>query len=319
MFPGVRSWCRGLRVLPWLVLAWLASCGGGTSQIEPFKPRQIIFIGDETVGLLPDGRRYGINFLNTDNIIDCTQLPIWSQQLASGFGIATDYCNAPGSPGVTRAVAGAKAADISAQIDAQIAATGVTSKDLYVVMVGLNDIIELYETFQGDRSCDSSNNNPPAGSLMAELRARGHLVGNQINRIIAAGGRLIVSTVHDLGYTPYAIAKNALVPGQTTLLSCMTAVFNARVRVDPVQDGRFWGLVLADDDTLAVVKNPGNFGVTNTTNPACTVALPDCTTSTLVPGATAGNYLWADDLHFGPVLNNQMASGANARAHNNPF
>lgn len=316
MFRGVMIRWRGLPVLAWLMLAWLASCGGGTKQIEPFVARQVIFIGDETVGLAPpDGKRYGINALDaTSGVFDCTQLPIWSQQLASSFGIATDLCNAPGSPAVTRAVAGAKAADIEAQISAQIAATPVTNKDLFVVMVGLNDIIDLFENFPGDRGCDPNNNNPPAGSLMAELRARGHLVAAQINRIIALDGRLIVSTVQELGYSPYAIAR-----GQTALLSCMTAVFNARVRVDPIQDGRFWGLVLADDTTVAVARNPAGFGVINITDVACTVALPDCTSSTLVPSATPGNFLWADDRHFGPVMHNQLGASAITRSHNSPF
>jgi len=318
MASAMKMGCRRLRLLPWLLLAWLTSCGGGTQQIEPFHAQQVVFIGDETVGLLPDGTRYGINFLNADNNFDCAQLPIWSQQLATNFGFATDFCGG-GAFAVTRATANAKAADIEGQISAQFAATGVTSKDLYVVMVGMNDIIELYETFVGDRSCDSGNNNPPGGTLQAELAARGHLVAVQVSRILAANGRAIVSTVHDLGYTPYALAKNALAAGQSTLLSCMTAVYNARVRVDikPL-DGRLWGLVLADDDTLAIVRNPGSVGVSNVTDAACAVAPPACTTATLNPNANTA-YLWADDRHFGPLMHNQLANQAITRARNNPF
>jgi hypothetical protein len=303
-------WCRGLRVLPWLLLVCFASCGGGTGQIEPFRPRQIIFIGDETVGLLPDGRRYGINALNTDNIFDCAQLPIWSQTLASNFGIATDFCNAPGSPAVTRAVANGKAADLDAQISAQISATGVTSKDLFVVMVGMNDIIELYEQFPARSEADLTN----------ELSARGHFVATQVNRIVGAGGRVMLSTVHDLSQTPYALAQRAshADTDRVALISRLTGAFNARVRVDIVQDGRFIGLVLADDDTLAMVRSPGSFGVTNVTASACAVALPDCTTATLNdPNATT--WLWADDRHFGPLMHNQLANQAITRARNNPF
>jgi phospholipase/lecithinase/hemolysin len=100
----------------------------------------------------------------------------------------------------------------------------------------------------------------------------------------------------------------------------MTAIYNARLRVDirPL-DGRLWGLVLADDNTIAVANNPSGYGLTNIGDPACTVAPPDCTTSTLVSGANAGNYLWADDRHFGPLLHNQLASQAITRARNNPF
>ena len=312
MASAMMVWCRSRRMLPWLLLAWLASCGGGTSQIEPFKPRQLIFIGDETVGLLPDGRRYGINSINTDSNFDCAALPIWAQQLAANFGFTTDFCGG-GAFAVTRAAANAKAADIDGQVSAQIATSGVTSKDLFVLMVGMNDIIELYETFTGDRTCDTGVRDPAPGTLMAELQARGRLVAAQVNRLIAADGRLIVSTVHDLGYTPYASTA-----GQSALLSCMTAVFNARLRVDPIQDGRFWGLVLADDDTLAIVRSPSSIGVTNTTDAACAVAPPACTTATLVnPQATS--YLWATDRHFGPLMHNQLASDAITRARNNPF
>ena len=311
---AVMGWRRGLRAVLALAAAWLvSSCGGGTAQIEPYQPQQMIFVGDETVGLLADGRRYGINGFDAAGALDCGALPIWSQQLAATFGFGVDNCNA-GTRGVTRAIEHGKVADLDAQISTQLG-LGVTSKDLFVVMIGMNDIIELYETFSGDRSCDSGNQNPPAGSLMAELRARGSLAAAQISRILAAGGRAIVSTVHDLGYTPYAIAA-----GQTTLISCMTAVFNARMRVDirPL-DGRYWGLVLADDNTIAIVRNPGGYGVTDIWNPACAVPLPGCTTSTLVTGASSNTFLWADDRHFSPVLHNQLAGQAITRARNNPF
>ena len=313
----MRLGCWCLRALPWLLAAWLvSSCGGGTSQIEPFHPRQMIFIGDETVGLLPDGRRYGVNGFDTNGTFNCAVLPIWSQQLASNFGFGVDNC-AGGAPGVTRAFPNAKVADLDAQISAQLA-VGVTNKDLFVVMVGMNDIIDVYENFAGsDRSCDAANNNPPGGSMMAELAARGHLAAVQISRIFAADGRAIVSTVHDIGLTPYALAK-----GDTTLLTCMTAIFNARLRVDirPL-DGRFWGLVLADDLTVAIVRNPTGYNMSNWTQGLCTVAPPDCTTSTLTPGATVSptNFLWADDRHFSPVVHDQLASQAITRARNNPF
>lgn len=304
---------RGLRALPWVLLAWLLSSCGGTSQIEPFQPRQLIFVGDENVGLLPDGRRYGINGLDANGAFDCATVQIWSQQVASNFGLSIDRCNA-GTGGVTRAIAGGKVADLDAQISAQIAA-GVTSKDLFIVMVGMNDIIDLYETFTGDRNCDIEERTPPAGSLMAELRARGSQAAAQVSRILAAGGRAIVSTVHDLGLTPYALSRGA--GGQ---LTCMTAIYNARLRVDiDPQDGRLWGLILADDDTVAITRAPSNFGVSNAAVGACAVAPPDCTTATLVSGASASAYLWADDRHFAQALQDMLASQTVSRARNSPF
>jgi len=84
-------------------------------------------------------------------------------------------------------------------------------------------------------------------------------------------------------------------------------------------DGRLWGLVLADDNTTAIVRNPASYGLTNITDGACTVAPPDCTTATLVTGAGTSNYLWADDRHFAPLLHNQLANQAITRARGNPF
>ena len=86
--------------------------------------------------------------------------------IGDNFGFATDFC---GGTAVTRAVANGKANDIDGQISAQIAATGVTSKDLFVVMVGMNDIIELYEQFPARSEADLTN----------ELKARGELGGRR--------------------------------------------------------------------------------------------------------------------------------------------
>ena len=58
--------------------------------------------------------------------------------------------------------------------------------------------------------------------------------------------------------------------------------------------------------------------MTNTTDAACTVAPPACTTATLV-NPLATTYLWATDRHFGPLMHNQLAGEAITRARNNPF
>jgi phospholipase/lecithinase/hemolysin len=286
--------------------ATLASCGGGTSQIEPFRPQQVIVLGDDSNLLTTDGKRYGVNGLDANNALACGALPVWTQQLAANFGISLDRCPSGITPlGVTRAAFGAKAADLDAQIDAQFAAGAVTSKDLFVLMIGMNDVIERYEA---GAACGDS-----------ELASRGRHVAQQINRIIDAGGRIIVSTVPDLGFTPYARTRDAASPGQAALLTCLTATYNARVRVDIVQDGRFVGLVLADDLVTAMTRNPANYALSNVTDAACTAAVPDCTTATLVTGATAATHLWADDRRFGPTAHVSLGNLAIARARNNPF
>lgn len=318
---SIQSARRAAQLLVTATGGWLlASCGGGTERVEPFVPQQIIVLGDDNSLLETDGRRHGVNGLDANNVLDCRLLPVWTQGLANAFGLVLDRCTTGATiapRAVTRAAAGAKAADLDAQIDAQIAAGTLTSKDLFTVMIGMHDIIEVYETFAGDKTCnvDATIETP----MEMELRARGHHVAEQINRLIAANARVIVSTVHDLGLTPYARTREAANPGQAALLTCLTATFNARVRVDILQDGRFVGLVLADDMVQAITKVPGSYNLSNVTDAVCTTTGLDCTTATLVSGGSSGTHLWADDRRLGPVAHAQLASLANTRARNNPF
>jgi len=297
-----------------LVAAGLLSCGGGTSQIEPFAPQQVIVLGDENNLLTVDGKRYGIGGLDAANLPDCRLLQMWTQSLAGSFGLVMDRCTTGTTVaprGVTRAAFGAKAADIDAQITAQIGVAPLTSKDLFTIMIGMHDILELYQQYP-TRSEEG---------ISDELRQRGHHVADQINRLIEANARVIVSTVPDLGTTPFALAERARIADtdRAALLSRLTAVYNARVRVDIVQDGRFVGLVLADDLSQLMVRAPSNYSLSNVTQAACTTALPDCTTQTLVAGATSTSHLWADELHLGPVAHSQLSTLAQTRARNNPF
>ena len=296
------GWTSRARAAVLVGLAALAACGGGTDAIEPFEPRQIILLGDETTALTTDGKQYGINALDSSNAINCAGLPIWSQSVVTSFGMTLDRCNPSNveARGITRGAPGAKAADLEAQITAQFNASAPSSKDLFLLMVGLNDIIERFEA---GADCGDG-----------ELRARGQRVAQQVNRLAAANTRTILVTVPDLGLTPYARTRN-----ESARLTCLTADFNARVRVDILQDGRFIGLVLADDLVQAMTKVPSFYSLTNVTDAACNVALPDCTTATLVSGADFGTHLWADDRHFGPRAHSTVASFAITRARNNPF
>ena len=132
--PGASKLMRrgGRAVSACLVL--LAACGGGTSQIEPFAPRQIIVLGDESAVLAADGKSYSINALTSTNAIDCSGLRIWTQQLVASFGMALDRCNptnAGTTRGVTRGTPGAKADDIEAQITAQFNAEAPPALDAF--------------------------------------------------------------------------------------------------------------------------------------------------------------------------------------------
>jgi hypothetical protein len=140
---------------------------------------------------------------------------------------------------------------------------------LFTVLVGMHDIIELYEQYPGPKECDPDpGRNPP---LEQEVRSRGAHVAQQINRLVDLGAKVVVSTVPDLSYSPYALAREAASPGQSALIGCLTAAFNARVRVDIIQDGATW--LVIDDLILSMVEVPSNWLI-NVTDAMCTTVVP---------------------------------------------
>ncbi len=316
-FPGFLSMRRRPRaalLAASLAALLLAACGGGTSQIDPFDAERVIVFGDESSVLTADGRKYAVNVRKDDNSLDCAAQPIWVQSVASVYGFVFAECNPSNvaSPqAFMRAQAGARVADLATQIDAQLAGTGFAGRTLVTVLVGANDVLDLYAQF------------PDLGrdALLTQARDRGEQLAAQVNRLVEAGARVVVSTVPDIGLTPYALAQKAANTDtdRAALLSALTTALNTGLRVDVLNDGRFVGLVLADEMVQAMVKSPGSFALNNAKDAACSAALPDCSNKTLVSGADAVSWLWADTLRMGYAAQSRLGSLAVSRVRNNPF
>lgn len=316
-FPGIQSPSRRGAARPLLALlaaALLAACGGGTSQIDAFVAERVVAFGDETSALTSDGRKYGVNVLKEDGSIDCAAQPIWVQSVAAIYGFVFAECNpqAVAVPqAVMRAEAGARVDDLVVQVNTQLAAGGVGGRTLVTVLVGAHDVIDLYGLY------------PDTGreALLDQARLRGEQVAAQVNRLVGAGARVIVSTVPDMGLTPFALAQKAAHTDidRARLLTDLTTELNAGIRTRIVNDGRVVGLVLADEMVQAMVRSPGSFGLGNVTAAACTAALPDCTRNTLVSGADPATWLWADELRLAFNAQNRLGILAAGRARNNPF
>lgn len=294
-------------------LALLASCGGSTSQYDAFVPQRVLAFGDENTALTPTGKRYGVNGLDANGNIDCTQQPIWVQAVASNYGFVFAECNPTGDDPKAKmfAAAGTKVADLSAQVEAQVAAGGFRQTDLALVLVGTNDIIELYRQFPGR----------PESDLASEAGARGKQLAQVVNRLVDLGAKVIVSTLPDLGQSPYAAKESAanFDTDRSFILSQLTATFNEQLGVNVVLDGRYVGLMQSDLRFQAAYRSPASVGLVNATNAVCTVAPPDCTTATLIDGGSASGYVWADDTRLAPGGQNQLATLALERARRNPF
>lgn len=300
-------------LLAGVTAAALVACGGGTSQFEAFVPDRYAAFGDETSVLTSDGRKYGVNALTSTDAIDCASEPIWVQAVASNYGFRFAQCNpeAATPKAFLRATTGAKVADLAAQIDAQAANGGTTGKVLATVLVGSNDILEAYAKFPS----------VPEDQLVADLRGRGERLAAQVNRLTDLGVKVIVSTVPDMGLTPFAIAQKAAFTDtdRAALLTRLTAALNGRLRVNILNDGRFVGLVLADEMVQVMNKSPVSFGLTDAVTAICTTALPDCTSKTLVASTSSAAYLWADGTRMAYGGQNRLGILALSRALGNPF
>ena len=301
-----RRWCAAAAVL-------LAACGGGTSQFEPFVAGRVLVVGDELSALGTDGRKYAVNGINTaDSTLNCAAEPLWVQTVAGLYGYVFKECNPTSSTAVHAvmgAAAGAKVADISAQVDAQVAAGGYRDKDLVLALGGSNDVLELYARFPAETSA----------ALMAEAGARGERMAGIVNRLVNLQAKVIVSTIPDLGLSPFARSEEARRPGSAALLSDLSRMFNERLGVKVLLDGRFVGLMQTDLRTQLASRFPAGYGLTDASTAVCTAALPACTTATLLTNATAGAYFWADGTRLSSGGQAQLANLAIDRASRNPF
>lgn len=297
--------------------AVLAACGGGGQQIDPFRPTRIIAFGDETSAIRPDGTKYTINGTDTTSgAVTCTLNPVWTQTLGAYFGLVFSECNPDKlatTTGKMYAAQGAKVAEVTAQIDRQFALDGFNNKDLVTMLAGANDVLELYAQFPAQN----------ADTLGNAAQARGEALAAQVNRVANAGGKVILSTMQDMGLTPFAIKEKATHSDadRAALMTELSRRFNTGLRLKITNDGRMIGLILTDETMQTVAKFGGYYGLANVTEAACLAASlpPVCTDKTLVANATSTSYMWAGDTLLAPTEQGRIASMATTRAANNPF
>jgi outer membrane lipase/esterase len=296
-----------------LTAALIAACGGGTSQVEPFIPKRVVVLGDETSLLESDGRKWAVNQIDTTTkAVVCGDYVLWAQAVANLYGFAFSQCNPNNLTtlnGLMLAARNAKVADMAAQV----APANVGTGDLITVMAGAHDVLELQKAV-------TANTRTKADAI-SEASARGKALGLFVNAMVARDARIIVTTLLDVAYTPYAIALG----GDTQLLlGDLSTAFNTALRITILNDGRFVAMVLADEELKKAARFPSTIGLDTSTvdavtKPACVTALPDCGSDNLVTGATALTWLWADDLHVGMRMHERLGALAVARARANPF
>jgi hypothetical protein len=304
-----------------LTVAVLAGCGGG--QVDPFRAERVLAFGDEFSVITDAGLKYSVNARKDDpasittpkaRILDCKASPLWVQTVADGFSLVFPQCNpdnvaAPASR--ILAVPGAKVADLKTQIDNFMASGTFTARDMATMLVGGNDILELYAQYPAVSEAD----------LTTEAQARGKLWGQQINRVALLGPAVLVVTPPDLGLSPYALAEKAKFTDidRAALITRLLRAYQNAMGVEIINDGRLIGLVYGDVETQNMVRFSGSFGIDNNNTAVCSALLPNCYEETLVTGGSLTTWLWADSLRLGPTYHVRLGEVAKSRAQNNPF
>ena len=310
-----NRWGRAAACAGVLASTLLASCGGG-QQVQTFVASRVIAFGDETSVIRPDGSKYTVNALaaGSTTALDCVGNPIWIQTLAAAYGLVFPQCPGTASDPVSRIYAtnGAKVADLTTQIDAHLANGGFVAGDLVTVFVGPNDVIEQFAQYPGVGE----------DQLLANVDAAGAELANQANRLAGLGAKVLISTIPDMGLTPFAGDRSfGSTNGNPAVLSHLSVRFNDAMLSRLLNDGHKIGLIQLDE-YLGAIDNATQAGTgvyVNSTLAACAVALPGCTTLTLVPNAVGAVWLWADDRHLGPTAQSSLGALAVTRAQNNPF
>jgi hypothetical protein len=299
--------------------ALLTACGGSGEQEQQFYASRVLAFGDEFSVINANGTKYSVNGLATGSTTqtDCTVNPIWVQTLAASYGLAFPECRGTNTADpVSRIYAAnqAKVADLSAQIDAYLANGGFAKGDMATVLVGANDVVAQFQQY------------PAVGEeqLAANATAAGTALADQVNRLAGYGVKVLIVTIPDMGLTPFAGARTATSTNpNATLLTRLSLKFNDALLANILNDGHKIGLVQLDEYLKAIdtatLRQYSGAPYSNTTQPACTVALPNCTTGTLVAGATTSAWLWADDRHLGATGQGALASLTLTREQNNPF
>ncbi len=315
-----------------LALAMLAvSCGGG-GAVSNFNATRILAFGDETSVIVDvrgdgNGSKYSVSATvsDTDATLACRSSPLWVQVIANSFGgLVFPQCN-PGPTLVTsppsriRAAFGALATDVSTQIDSQVSESPFQAGDLATVVVGVNDVLGQYAQYPMVSEAQ----------LTLNVKAAGVEAGNQVNRLANLGAKVIVSTIPDVGYSPYAIAEKAahIDTDRQQLIIRLVKAYNDALRGTIANDGTKIGLVLMDEIVEGVAKFAGLNGFTNATTGVCDLSqsayvppsILDCTNLTLISGGAPSTYLWADDRHLSAGGQNALGNIAAQRARNNPF
>ena len=288
--------------------ALLAACG--SSSIESaLKPEQLITFGDGYSFVRE--QRYTVNNGTVNN---------WTLQLLDHYqksGSATGglVSFAEGNTRIAQhpdAAGNATTPTITEQVDRFLAMGTPKPNDLLLVNGGISDlIVGMAAVRAGTQTPDQ---------FVANARLNGQALAAQVRRLVAAGAsHIAVTGTYDLGKTPWAKSI-----GQEALLSQASSRFNESLLVAINDLSQHVLYVDAAYYVNLYESTPSSFSFNNATTPVCTsvdagngigigqgqVNSALCTSATLLPGADADRYVFADAVYLTPSAHRQLGTYA---------
>jgi outer membrane lipase/esterase len=224
--------------------------------------------------------------------------PIWAEVFAQRYGFTATPANQGGNdyaeggarvtqlPGVPNTPPTGTATPVATQVQNFLGKGAINPGALYSVWAGGNDVF-----FQLGLAAAGAAT--PA-QVQANVATAATQLVQQVGILSGAGARYImVFNLPDVGKTPFGVAS-----GQGASITALSNLYNSTLNagldalhVDVIRLNAF---ALIDE----VVANPGAFGFTNASTPACTTPSSlICTPATLVAPNAAQNYVFADGVH----------------------
>lgn len=196
---------------------------------------------------------------------------------------------------------------VSTQIANHLAKGSFTGTELVVVMAGGNDVFMNLATVGVSTTPEQAAT--AMGTAGAELAA---LVKTQL---LAKGAKyVVVVNLPNVSLTPSTLAAEAAAPGSKALTDAVSKAFNNQLAAGL---SGVAGVVQVDAYAQSTdqAANPGPYGLTNVTVPACSSSSPlnplpgyslTCTTASTIAGDVS-HYQYADSVHPTPFAHSLLA------------
>jgi len=226
--------------------------------------------------------------------------PIWVTPFGQNFGFSVSPANQGGAdyayggarvtlvPGYPPVQPIASAVPIAAQISQFLAKGPADPTAIYAIDGGANDIFTQLTLLQAGTITQAD--------AQAQVGLAATQLATQIAVLHAAGAQyIIVWNVPDIGKTPYGLSVG---PAGAAQLTAISQLFNTTLFAGLNATGgptiRFNAFGLLNE----VTANPGLYGFTNATLPACgTTSSFLCTPASLIAPNAAQTFVFADGVH----------------------